>query len=278
MGVVLGLRAALTYGCSDFVAGAGARRSDAIAVTGVAQPLGLLAAAVGVVILRKGSPTASVLEWGAISGVGSGLGTAALYWGLSVGAMNIVSPLAAVISAIVPALVGVALGERLSLPAVAGIVLAVPALTMVSLASGQQHGTHRSKAPIAAGLAAGGGFALLFIGLDRAGTAASAWPLVPGQAVAILIVASFVAKRRPPRSTWRTSLRWGTAAGSLSGIANLLYLAATGQAQLAVVAVLTALYPAVTVALAAGFLHERMSRLQAIGLLIAAVSVTLISI
>jgi hypothetical protein len=44
MGVVLALVAALAYGTSDFVAGAGGRRSDAIAVTGIAQPFGLLAA------------------------------------------------------------------------------------------------------------------------------------------------------------------------------------------------------------------------------------------
>jgi drug/metabolite transporter (DMT)-like permease len=278
MGVVLGLLAALAYGTSDFVAGAGGRRSDAIAVTGIAQPFGLLAALVGVVILRKGSPNPSVLEWGALSGVGSGLGTVALYWGLSAGAMNIVSPLAAVISAVVPALVGVALGERLSLLAVVGIVLAVPALVMVSLASGQRHSARGSAAPIAAGLAAGVGFAVLFIGLDQAGTTASAWPLVPGQAVAIVIVALFVARRRPRRSTWQTSWRWGIAAGSLSGIANLLYLAATGQGQLAIVAVLTALYPVVTIALAAGLLRESVGRWQAIGLLLAAVSVAMISI
>ncbi len=125
---------------------------------------------------------------------------------------------------------------------------------------------------------AGGGFALLFIALDRAGTAASAWPLVPGQTVAIIIVTLLVLARRSPRATWPTSLRWGIAAGPLSGVANLLYLAAAGQGQLAIVAVLTALYPAVTVALAAALLHEHMGRRQAIGLLIAAISVAMISI
>jgi drug/metabolite transporter (DMT)-like permease len=278
MAVILGLLAALAFGSSDFLAGVGGRRADAIAITGIAQPFGLLAALVGVVVLRKGSPTPSVLEWGAISGVGSGLGTVALYWGLSTGAMNVASPLAAVMSAALPALVGVALGERVSLLALIGIVLAVPALVMVSLTGGRKDDSGGSRAPIAAGLVAGGGFALLFVALDQAGTAASAWPLIPGQAVAILIVTLFVIARRPHRSTWPASLRWGVAVGPLSGIANLLYLAATGQGQLAIVAVLTGLYPAITVWLAAALLHERMSRLQAIGLVIAAVSVTMISI
>jgi drug/metabolite transporter (DMT)-like permease len=279
MSVILGMLASLAFGTSDFVAGAGGRRADAIAVTAIAQPFGLVAALLGVVILHVGAPTPSVLEWGALSGVGSGVGTVALYWGLSAGAMNVVSPLAAVISAVVPALVGIALGERLSLLAAIGIVLAVPALVMVSLAAGQKRSDRASAVkPIAAGLAAGGGFALLFIALDKAGTAAGAWPLVPGQTVAIIIVALFVAGRRPPPAAWRASARWGLAAGPLSGIANLLYLAATGQGQLAIVAVLTALYPAVTVALAAGLLHELTGRVQTIGLLIAAVSVAMISV
>ncbi len=278
MAVILGLLAALAFGSSDFVAGVGGRRADAVAITGIAQPFGLLAALVGVVVLRKGSPTPAVLEWGAISGVGSGLGTVALYWGLSTGAMNVVSPLAAVISAVLPALVGVALGERLSSLAAVGIALSVPALVMVSLTGRREDASGRSTAPIIAGVVAGGGFALLFIALDRAGTTASAWPLIPGQAVAIIIVTVFVLAHRPPRATWPASLRWGVAVGPLSGVANLLYLAAAGQGQLAIVAVLTALYPAITVGLAAALLHEPMSRLQAIGLVIAAVSVTMISI
>jgi uncharacterized membrane protein len=70
----------------------------------------------------------------------------------------------------------------------------------------------------------------------------------------------------------------GVAAGVLSGIAGLLYLAATGAGQLAIVAVLTALYPAVTVLLARLLLHERWSRLQTVGLAVSAVAVAAISI
>lgn len=132
-----------------------------------------------------------------------------------------------------------ALGERLSLLALIGIVLAAPALTLVSLAGGQTRTRRACAVPVAAGLAAGGGFALLFIALDRAGTAASAWPLLPGQSIAIIIVLLFVAARRPPRSAWRASRRW---------------------------------------ALAAGLLHERMGRLQAVGLVMAAVPVAMISV
>ena len=68
------------------------------------------------------------------------------------------------------------------------------------------------------------------------------------------------------------------AAGVLSGLAGLLYLDATGAAQLAIVAVVTALYPAITVVLARLLLHEQWSRLQAIGLAVSAVAVAALSI
>jgi uncharacterized membrane protein len=63
----------------------------------------------------------------------------------------------------------------------------------------------------------------------------------------------------------------------LSGAANLLFLAATGAGELAVVAVLTALYPAVTIVLARWLLDERWTRPQAVGLVVAGCAAALIS-
>jgi drug/metabolite transporter (DMT)-like permease len=86
-----------------------------------------------------------------------------------------------------------------------------------------------------------------------------------------------LARNRPGRKAWPQAWRAGVAAGVLGGIANLLYLAATGAGQLAIVAVVTALYPAVIVLLARLILHERWSRLQIIGLVASAVAVGAIS-
>jgi drug/metabolite transporter (DMT)-like permease len=278
MGVVLALLAALCYGSSDFTAGVGGRRSDPAAVTVIAQPFGLVAAAIAVVALSARSPTPHALWWGALSGVGSGGGTVALYRGLAVARMSVVAPLSAVLSAALPALAGLLLGNHLAALAWAGIVIALPAVALVSLQPGEGQGSRR--AGIVTGLLAGAGFALLFIALARAGTSAGAWPLLPGQAVAVLMVLAWaaLARNRPARKAWSQAWRIGVAAGGLSGIANLLYLAATGAGQLAVVAVLAALYPAVTVLLARLTLHERWSRLQIIGLVVSAVAVAAISI
>jgi drug/metabolite transporter (DMT)-like permease len=278
MGVVLALLSALCFGSSDFAAGLGGRRSDPSAITAIAQPLGLVAAAIAVIMFSARSPTPHVLWWGALSGIGSGMGTISLYRGLAVARMSVVAPLSAVLTAALPALAGLLLGEQLTAVAWAGIAIAMPAIVLVSVQPDGGHGSRR--AGIVTGLVAGAGFALLFIALDRAGTSAGAWPLLPGQAVAAVVVLAWAApaRNRPSRKAWSQAWRIGVAAGALSGIANLLYLAATGAGQLAVVAVMTALYPAVTVLLARVILHERWSRLQVIGLAAAAVAVAAISI
>lgn len=278
MGTVLGLLAALCYGSSDFLAGLGGRRSDPIAVLAIAQPLGLVAAAAALAVFPARVPAPGVLWWGALSGVGSGVGTAALYRGLATSRMSVVAPLSAVLSAALPALAGILLGNHLAPVAWAGVVIAVPAIMMVSVTGDAGHDSRR--AGIAAGLVAGAGFALLFIALDRAGASAGAWPLLPGQAMAtvIVLVLAIPAARRMGPGVWPGAWRAGFPAGLISGVANLLYLAATGAGQLAVVAVVTALYPAVTVLLARLALHERWNRPQVIGLLASAAAVAAITL
>ena len=89
-------------------------------------------------------------------------------------------------------------------------------------------------------------------------------------------VPAIVSARRHGRVPWGPALAWGAAAGVLGGAANLLFLLATGSGSLAVTAVLTALYPAVTVALAVLLLHERLSVVRGLGLLLAGIAVTAI--
>jgi drug/metabolite transporter (DMT)-like permease len=188
--------------------------------------------------------------------------------------MSVVAPLSAVLSAALPAVAGLLLGNHLPPLAWAGIVIAFPAIALVSVPPTAGHRSRRT------GIAAGAGFALLFIALDRAGTAAGAWPLLPGQAAAALIVVAWVlrARNRPPAEAWPRAWWIGVTAGLLSGLANLLYLAATGGGQLAIIAVVTALCPASTVLLARILLHERWTRSQIIGLIAATAAVAAITI
>lgn len=275
--VLLALLSAMAYGTGDFIAGVASRRISAGVVAGGSQFIGLLIALFAALAFARSTPTAQTLEWGALSGVGSGLGALSLYRGLAVAQMSTVATVSAVLAAVVPVIVGVSLGEDLSVGAWTGIALAVPAILLVS-AHGHEH-PGDSRRGLLYGSIAGLGFALMFIALDRAGNRAGAWPVVPSQLVCVTVIAPFLVRglnslSRPARNSAVLVI----GAGVLSGSANLLFLAATGRGPLAVVAVLTALYPAVTVLLARLLLSERWSRTQVAGLIAAAIAITLVTI
>jgi drug/metabolite transporter (DMT)-like permease len=278
VGIALGLLAAVTYGAADFCAGVGSRRLKAGPVALIVQIAALLMAFVGVLFLPGEGPTAHTMAWGALAGIGSGVGTLALYRGMTLGAMSPVATCSAVLAAVLPAGVGLASGDHLSVLVAVGIVIAVPAIALVSWQGGGNTGGPRVGPGLAYGTLAGIGFGLLFIAFDRAGTASGAWPLVPSASVAVLVVLPFARGAGQPGPAWRTPALLAAGAGVLGGISNLLFLRAAGIGQLTVVAVLTSLYPAATVILARVLLHERWSRLQAAGLVISAGAVVLISL
>jgi uncharacterized membrane protein len=277
MGILFGLLSALTYGIGDFAAGVGSRRMGVGLVAGIVQFFSLVAAIIGVFIFSGAGPSKHALVWGAISGVGSAGGTLALYRGLAVGQMSIVSPLSAITSAVIPVITGLLLGEHLSTLAAIGIGIAVPAITLVSWQR-SPGGSLDLQTGIAEGILSGMGFALLFIALDQAGTHSGAWPLIPGQAVGFVILFPFAWRGRHRLQPGTSSTAIIIAAGLLSGLANLLFLAATGRGQLSIIAILTSLYPAITIIFARIILGERWSFLQTMGLCIAAAAIVLISV
>lgn len=144
--------------------------------------------------------------------------------------------------------------------------------------------SHGAWPGVTTGLVAGVGFALLFIGLDRAGQAAGLWPVLVSQAAEIVAIGGLL--------TWRTGLRSGSPGTGISpgtawlavltgvsgGAGTIFYFLATHHGFLAITAVLTSLYPAVTIALARVIASERLSAARLAGLLLAGVSVTLIAL
>jgi drug/metabolite transporter (DMT)-like permease len=279
--ILLCLIAAGAFGTSDFAAGLASRRLAPAAVTFGVEAITLITVAAALLVSHGGGPSATALGWGAISGLGTALGTLSLYHGLSVARMSVVATLSAVLTAVIPVIVGVALGEHLSLWSGLGIAIAIPAIGLVSRQAGGDADLGdraTARAGLLYGSLAGVGFALLFIALDRAGTHAGAWPLLPGQIVALILIAPFawraIAAGGPPRRSDQALI---VGAGALSGIANLLFLAATGRGQLAIIAVVTSLYPAATVVLARAVLSERWTRVQATGLLTSFAAIVLVS-
>jgi drug/metabolite transporter (DMT)-like permease len=279
--VLLCVMAAGGFGTSDFAAGLASRRLAPATVTCGVEAITLITVAAALLASHGDGPSATALGWGAISGLGTALGTLSLYHGLSVARMSVVATLSALLTAVIPVIVGVALGEHLTVWSGLGIAIAIPAIGLISWQTdgdADPGGDAGARSGMLYGSLAGVGFALLFIALDRAGTHAGAWPLLPGQLVALIVIAPFAWRAiTADRSPQRADLALIVGAGALSGIANLLFLAATGRGQLAIIAVVTSLYPAATVVLARAVLSERWSRIQATGLLTSFAAIVLVS-
>lgn len=273
--VLLALGAALAYGLADFVGGAASKRTSPWSVALVSQ----LAGASAVLVLSLvvgGSPTSTDLAWAAVAGLFNGLGTAFLYRGLSAGRMGVVAPVSGVGAAALPVLVGLLTGERPAALVWVGIVTALPGIWLVS--------REPVGAPVAGrgsglldGALAGLGFGSLFACLAQIPEDAGYLPLALNQVVAgvaIVVVALLFGGSWVPRE--RAALL-GAVGGILAALATGAFLVATQTGFLTVAAVLTSLYPAVTVVLAAAVLREHVHRGQAWGLALCLAAVALVA-
>ena len=279
--VWLSLVAAATYGLSDFVGGSVSRRTSAWAVALTAQ-VGALVVVLVLAAATGGRPDGTDLAWGLLAGVGNGTGAAFLYRGLGSGRMGVVAPVSGVGAVALPVVVGLLLGERPGPLVWAGLVAAVPAIWLVTREPGGTGGAEGAAAPTAAGLRdgalAGLGFGTLFVALSRVTPEAGFWPLALNQAVAVLVVLAVATALRASWVPPRACVPLGLTAGVLAAASTAVFLLATRTGYLAVTAVITSLYPAFTVVLAALALREPVHRVQGVGLGLCAVAVVLVAL
>lgn len=279
MAVLLALTAAASWGASDFLGGLAGRRTErdiTLSIAFLSQLLGLVGLTT-IALLLGGEPLTSrdiVLSIGA--GLGGAVGVALLYRGLTIGRMGVVAPVTGAGAAILPVIVGVALGGSPGPVAWLGVAAALVAIVLVSRepASAIARTTDGLLEAIGAGL----GFGVIFILLDQVSDGSGLLPLIPMKLAAsgLLLLVGLVGRRRviPPRVALAPVL----AVGILDNLANVAYLLATREGLLAVVAVVSSLYPVGTVLLARGVLGEHLHRSQLGGLALAGIGVGLIAV
>jgi drug/metabolite transporter (DMT)-like permease len=296
LAVILALTSAIAYGGSDFAAGLASRRISVIMVSFVATSFSALLTLAVLPLVASKSPSAAALAWGTFAGLGGMAGALTLYVGFRRAAFSVAGPLSAVSAAGLSVIVGVLLGERPSALSLAGIAIALPAIVLVSLTAAAPDSEGAAAGPIArlisrdvwpgvaAGLGAGVGFAMLFVGLDRAGPSSGLWPVLASQVAEVLVLGCvLVAIRGFGNHPLGTGRQLGTAVlamltGLFGGAGTIFYLLATHHGFLAITAVLTSLYPAVTIGLARLLASEKLSAVRLAGLLLAGMSVTLIAL
>lgn len=284
MAALLALLSSISFGISDFTGGLASRRATAVSVVTVSNGLSLVVAFVLAQLLPGSTLVASDMAWGAAAGAVGLAGVVFLYRGLAIGPMSVVAPITALLAAAIPLLVGTARGERPGILAFAGVVLALPAIALISREPSAEAAArgHAAITPLAlaTALAAGLSFGGFYVLLAQTGPDGGAWPLVAQRLASVAILVGFgavaIARGGDPLPRG-SALTLGLVAGLTDIAANLAYVESTHRGLLALVAVLSSLYPATTVLLARVVLRERMGPVQVAGLGMAAGAVAFIA-
>lgn len=270
--VVLGLASAIAFGSADFGGGWTSRRAPVLGISLVVEIVGISAMTAAALLTREPWPGPGPAALAVAGGVVGLIGLVGLYHGLSVGRMGVVAPVTGVLAAIVPVAAGVVLEGALPSIVWLGVGFALVAVVLVSRAAGGGGGRSGLEFAVAGGL--GIGLSTVFLGLIPAGSLFWALAIIKLSA-GILLVAVILLARQP----WRVPRRIVPAAVGVAVLditGNSLFLLAAQAGALSIAAVLSSLYPVMTVILAVTLLHERLSRAHLVGITAAIVAIVLI--
>jgi drug/metabolite transporter (DMT)-like permease len=282
--VVLGLTCAVIYGAGDYFGGIASRKLSPVRVVALAGLIGLTLLLIATTFVG-GTFSPEAVFWGVLSGVAGSMAILTLYWALAIGPMSILSPLTAVISAIVPLGWGVVLGERLTVIGYVALGIALVAVVLVGFVPEKGAVRPSIKGVVVAAIS-GVLIGVLLILLHAAPADSGLLPLVFNRLSYLVILWTIVlvlwlrSRRSGPSfgPPARTAIWAIVAAGVADAVANTLLIIGFRLGDLSVIAVLAALYPAGTIALAAIFLRERIAPVQWVGLVLALAAAAMLAV
>ena len=278
--VTLGLLGALLYGAADFAGGFAAKRLHTLVVTGFVAVVGLIVMGSVSLAMSDQWSVESVI-YGGISGVTGLAAIGLLYACLARGPMSILSPTTAILSALVPMTWGFAIGEQLSFWAYPALALALVAVVLVGIVP-DESAVRPTVSALLMAIGSGVLIGAFYIFIDLAPDDSGITSLVANRLVQTVLVLAILLVFIPLRGTralvknpGEATMPWGrlvwvmVAGGVFDAVANIAVLFGLRVGEIAVVSVLTALYPAGTIALASILLHERIQKVQWVGLVLA---------
>jgi drug/metabolite transporter (DMT)-like permease len=282
-GSLFALLAALGWGTGDFLGGFMSRRASVLMTLLLLQLLGTPLSIVALVFSGETAPTSAGVAWAGLAGISGLAGVGLLFLALSRTTMGLVAPMAALIASSVPAIVGIATGDRVGSYTLVGFVAAFLAIVLVTYQSGASSASSRLDWLIV--VASGLGSASFFLCVDQAHLAGSEtlWTVAIARVSSLLIVSIVVAVLALRGA--RKQVRWaagllplGLTAAICDTGGTWCYVLATSVGLLSVSVVLASLAPVATTLLARLVLHERLARHQAFGVALAVLGVILINL
>ena len=299
LGIVLALGASVCWGSGDFLGGLTTRRASLWAVIIGSQAVGLVGAALVTVLTGHAWPGLAAVWPVLLGGVASVIAISCFYKALAIGSMSVVAPISAT-NAMIPFVVGLALGERPSVTQLAGVVLAAIGVVLVAseraragetigaaalpnepaiapAALGAHPERRDQRRAIALSLIASVCMGLVLIGYDATARHDALWAMLGGRMSSAVLFALVFLALRPRVEMRRSAVPFIVAVGLLDTGANGLFALATTRGYLSIVAVIGSVYPVVTVVLAYAVLRERLARHQLAGALATLAGIALIA-
>ena len=274
--VVFGLSASLCWGSGDFCGGLASRRAKVASVVIAGYSVGFVLLIALALIGREPFPLPVDFLWGGLAGVAGVLGLLAFYSALASGKMGIAAPISAVLTATLPVLFSAVTAGLPMLAQLGGFGLALVAIGLISRPERSEGG---GGSPRGIGLAvlAGCGFGCFFILISRVHPGAIFWPLAVARFTSVALLLIVLRARRQQILPGMNVVPLVLLTGCLDAIGNVFFVLAAHSGRLDVAAILSSLYPAATVLLAAFVLRERVTRIQGAGILLVLVAIPLIS-
>ena len=278
MASFLALFSSLLWGTADFFGGKLTKKYKSLAVTGVSQSFGLLFGLV--IMLITSSWFAPTLSWsnyflpGVFAGTLGFIGLVAFYAGLATGRMGVVSPISS-LSALIPLTVAFINGEKPSVVQLTGMAVA---LIGAFCASGPEIKDGISIRPLVYAVIAAFGFGGAITFIAQGSKSSAIMTMTTMRFTTFIIALVLFAKYKTAGGFSKKDIPILIGLGGADFFGNLLLGVATTKGLVSLAVVLGSLFPIVTALLAYKLLHERLHKLQYLGIGIAILGVVIISL
>jgi drug/metabolite transporter (DMT)-like permease len=279
VGTLFALLSSALWGTSDFLGGTASRRLPLVGVVAGSEVFGLIGLFAAATVTGSFGASTGYVEWGLLGAIASSGGILAFYEALATGTMGVVAPIAA-LGVAVPVIVGIGQGDRPN--ALQGTGVAIAILGVVLASGPELRSTEKSRAvaarPLLLAVVAAVGFGFVFVAIDHGARSSTVMTLIVMRSACLVIMVVLAARTRfDSLKVGVRNLPLLAVIGGFDVSANASFGYASRHGLLSLVAVLSSLYPAVTVILARSVHSERLSRVQLAGVCGALAGVALIA-
>ena len=275
---LFGLFSALAWGTGDFAGGIASRRVGPVRAVFMTELMGFSLILLVLPFVDEPFPTQQTIFWATGAGIFSTIGLLMLFQAMQHGRISIAAPISAVLSAMVPVIVGGVLEGFPGGILVFAFFLALAAVVLISIEKETANSQPMSREMLVFALLSGASFGMYFVMMNRAGQASVIAPMLVGRFAAMLVTGAYLLLGR--KSFHIAPGNWHLLfLSALFGIGgNAFYILAGQSGRLDITAVISSLYPGMTVLLAWIVLKEKLQRSQWFGVFLALVAIVLIAL